>query len=525
MSFQPSSSSHSLSPSAFAASPDLVGSSGQVRRWPGARIPSIAAVSALFNDFARTDHTSQAIRVGGPITSLVLSSVLDTSKRDLQAVGVIVWIETDRRDDRRDGWTIDRVSLAGRWLVLNDNMRTYVCGSTAGGPPDPSHEVWKSALNGRTPEELDVQVWQRTDRTAWVLHDGDGQVLAEFVIDEQRRMGTHESTVDVRLLSSKDVHPLFDDLSSVLDEFLSRRAATPPSASNATSQQRRRSGVEKLVAPAGFVPSRRATDLTAPLWVIRAAVDVETMTRRHVDNQTMVGNGFRELSSLAALIGSLPELRARHHPAAQQLESFCDELVEAERALVRCTDDGWAMRKLTKELFVGDTCDQWLSLLSDSAVALGLLRPHAPAIRGLVLTMLERTDSELVGTANSEFLSGAVAAWVNHGRSSHRASDSRRAGNLRAAISAYRFSVESSSVASDTTASIMSQARQLDSNLTWLRRRSALIDLVSQATDSVKLPAADWMRLGITMNDVERRIEQRLVTTRKQAQRTREALG
>jgi hypothetical protein len=211
-------------PSVSRVTEPSVGSSGRIRRWPEAKISSLTSVSTLFNEFAEQSGT---VRVGGPITSLVLSSVLDTSKRDLQRAGVVASIETDRRDDRRDGWTIDRVSLAGRWMVCNNHLHTYVCGSTAGGPPAQDHEVWAAALQDRRPEDLDVQIWQRTDRTTWVLHDGDGQVLAEFVIDEQRRMGTHESTVDVRLMYPAELNPLCEEVALLLDGFLNHKSSTP----------------------------------------------------------------------------------------------------------------------------------------------------------------------------------------------------------------------------------------------------------------------------------------------------------
>jgi hypothetical protein len=490
-----------------------VGSSGRIRRWPETKISSITSVSTLFNEFAERQGT---VRVGGPITSLVLSSVLDTSKRDLQRAGVVASIETDRRDDRRDGWTIDRVSLAGRWMVCNNRLHTFVCGSTAGGPPAQDHEVWAAALRGRRPEELDVQVWQRTDRTTWVLHDGDGQVLAEFVIDEQRRMGTHESTVDVRLMHSAEVNPLCEEVAVLLDEFLKQTSSAPVEAPP----------VAKVVLPAPVTPLRRANDLTAPLWAIRAAVDVETMTRRyqpeHIsENSPSTNIELRELPALAALIGSLAELRVRHPIAAAQLESFCDDLVAAERCLIRCADEAWAARRLTNS---PGAKLEWTSLMSDSSVGLRLLQPHSASIRSLVLTMLERTDSELVGSVNADHLAGSIAAWSQHSRSVERAGDNRRAASVRAAISAYRFSVESSNVATDGVALTMQRANQLDVDLRWLRRRAAMVELVQRGTDAFTLPAKSWMQLGVAMSDVERRIDNRLALTRKHAQRVRQVL-
>ncbi len=477
--------------------------------------------------------------------------MLDTSRRDLHSAGVVAWIETDRRDDRRDGWTIDRVSLAGRWLVVNNNTCTYVAGSTAGGPPDPGHAVWATALAGRAPEELDVQVWQRTDRTTWVLHDGDGQVLAEFVIDEQRRMGTHESTVDVRLMSATIPHPLFESLGVELDQFLSTqtrvekrgRESVPPTStaprSSTSSASSASSGPFPSDRTLATTPLRRATDLTAPLWAIRAAVDVETMIRRYqpeiqIDSRGdgvnhLSNNDFRELPSLAALIGALPELRLRHQTAAEQLESFCEALVSAERSLIRCTDEAWAMRKLRNTQpqppqQQHQQHQQWNGLLTDPAVGLRILQPHAPAIRNLVLTMLERTDTELLGAVNAEHLSVALTAWTQHPKSAHRAVDTRRASAVRTAVSAYRVSVESGNPNTESNSSVLRQVRQLDRGFRWVRRRATLVDLVQKGSLSMDLPAATWMQLGVTVNTVERGIDDRLAATRKQAQRVRQLL-
>ncbi len=572
---------------------------GRGRRWTDIRVPSIAAVTVALSGAAQ--QWPKPVRLGGPITSLVLASLLDSPRGDLAAAGLTAWVETDRRDDRRDGWTTDRVGLDGRWVLFDQATEKVVSGSSGDGTPGPNHPVWQELSVGSRPADLDVQAWQRVDRTTWVLHDGDGDVFAELVIDEQRRMGTHEASVEARLVAPSS-HPIFDALIEPLDACFGVASPAVPTVGRTVTevqdaqwehvggrtvpgtetadQPSAKIGLEspdvspkeESETPLGWTPvalevdragsrvaqkAKDATTLDDLSWVIRAAVDVDTAARTGRPATTAY------LRSLAGLVGVAPAMRALYAEASVFLDVMLPDLVAAEAALVRSADDAWALRRLhrvigsgrdsagavssrelgsdtNKESGLSPQASDWAGLLAPLVPGSQALAHQAANLRSMVLAMLEQ--SEPAGSAAwavlTHGLANSLEAWITAQRNQRKLPDPRRSVTLRASVSAYRLASEAGPVPDSSHAQrTRTLVFALDRDLRWVRRRVALLSLVdaaaflpaplpvplSGASPSASpvplLGPADWMRVGVYVNDVRTAVPVRLASTTRRAKR------
>ncbi len=137
--------------------------------------------------------------IDGPIVRSVLSSTLDTSDGVVVQSGGRVRMETDQHHAFTGGWAVTRNGKAGRWVVLQPEVReglastmAELLGPVSGGPPSVNEPIWQAVCGGRIPSELHVLSLGRIERKVWVAHDGDGEVFAEVVFDKARSLGTHE---------------------------------------------------------------------------------------------------------------------------------------------------------------------------------------------------------------------------------------------------------------------------------------------------------------------------------------------
>ena len=508
------------------------------RRWTDVRVPSIAAITVVLSEVATASPT--LIRVGGPITSLILASIVDTPTGHLAASGVAAWVETDRRDDRSDGWTTDRVGLEGRWVIVNAPQGVLVSGSSVDGLPDTNHAAWVQAATERPPG-IDVQAWQRIDRTSWVLHDGDGEVFAELAIDEQRRMGTHEATVEARLISPVG-HRVFEALIGPLHVALgapvqpaavaSRRVADVQDSQwlrhqeDAQEKPKRADDISEASLGASPSPVVTTSDLSIDAsepthddlsWVIRAAIDVDTYARQ---SRQPSKQGLRFLSGL---IGVAPAMWALYPDAASSLSPMLPELIGAESMLVRLADESWALSQIASATNEGSL--QWDQVVAPYTDGTDALRGQAIALRSVVLAMLDQTEptASTAFAIQSNSLGEAIAAWLTAHRSARKPLDTKRTRQLRATIDAYRFSADAVhrtevAVAND----LLDSVAQLDRDLRWVRRRVALLDLIDRGASSSEpllLPPAHWMRLGVLADTTRLVIPERLDRARRRAKR------
>jgi hypothetical protein len=525
---------------------------GRARRWVDVRVPSLAAVTVLLAEVAR--RSPSPIRLGGPITSLVLASLLDSPRGDLAACGITAWVETDRRDDRRDGWTTDRVGLQGRWVLFDQVLGIVASGSSADGIPPAGHPVWRELTAQFRPPDIDVQAWQRVDRTTWVLHDGDGDMFAELVIDEQRRMGTHEASVEARLVSPSH-HRIFDALIEPLNacfgviESSSRATGrTVMQAQDAewertigVSDAPRESDGSPLVGSPLVVGEPESADVGQqhPIqpeggsklddlsWVIRAAVDVDAASRSRREP-----NG-KYLRSVAGLVGAAPAMRALYAEAGQYLDAMLPDLISAESALVRAGDEAWAVGRLAR--VVGPA---WDHMASPAEVGSDALAARASTLRSMVLAMLEQPDpaGQAARAILTTGLTSSVEAWITAHRNQRKPLDISRTAALRVSISAYRLAGEANSGSepshlAGTQAGIHARMHTLvvglDQDLRWVRRRTAALNLIDRATATPALPLTpiQWMRVGVYANELRATLAQRLARARRRAQRLQRELS
>jgi hypothetical protein len=498
--------------------------SGRAKRWPGQRISSVAAITRLLTDTV----SGLGLRVNGPLTSVVLCSQVDGPDEQLALRQVHAWVETDRRDDRRDGWTEDRVGLAGRWVVVNDAVGSYAYGLPGGGPIDSQHMVWRSALAGRNPTELDVRAWQRVDRTSWVLHDGDGMVMGEFVVDEQRQMGTQESSVDVRLMTGSH-EQVFVAVADAVEVFCGRPAAAVVDLT--TDHPDSAVDFHAVVESAEPVAARALNEIAGPaaLWVIRAAIDVETLARSNADPTD------RAIKSLGLLIGSGPFLVAAHYEAAEQLQPMLADAIAAHRYLSKRAYQQWAEKKVLSHAAAKtgrhSASDAWpLDELviddheSEAVGHRGVLSSHVAELRGLVLLLLEEDPSSLGSLVLVEVLRDALGGWLGGPRSLPKVIDSRRVVAVRCAIAAVLAASEAEQAAVASKA-LRQRLSQLDTDLRWIGRRVALVETISRTaaasglTPGSMLTPEVWMDLGVLSRKTQRRMTKRLARARRQATR------
>ena len=534
---------------------------GRGRRWVNVRVPSLAAVTVLLADVARTSPVP--VRLGGPITSLVLASLLDSPRGDLAACGITAWVETDRRDDRRDGWTTDRVGLQGRWVLFDQVLGIVASGSSADGIPPAGHPVWRDLSAQFRPPDINVQAWQRVDRTTWVLHDGDGDMFAELVIDEQRRMGTHEASVEARLVSPSH-HRIFDALIEPLNACFgvagSNARLTGRTVMQAQDAEWKRtlgfsdappeSDGSPLVtgepesADVGQQRAHQAEEgskLDDLSWVIRAAVDVDTAARTRREP-----NG-EYLRSVAGLVGAAPAMRTLYAEAGQCLDAMLADLVSAESVLVRAGDEAWAVRRLAKavgsqaasdrsesvqRVREGDGADRrgWNHVVSPADEGSDALAGRASTLRSMVLAMLEQPEpaGPAAWAILTTGLTSSVEAWITAHRNQRKPLDISRTAALRVAISAYRLAGEAT-LGSDRShhARMHALVVGLDQDLRWVRRRTAVLTVIDRATAAPALPLApaEWMRVGVYANELRTAVPRRLARARRRARRLQRELS
>jgi hypothetical protein len=192
----------SVQASGQAASQALGQSSRAVRTWvdfeahPGVGFSAASMMQHLLQAcgaLKEFEGSQQHCQVEGPMVGSVVASVVDTRSGALHATNREAWIETDRLDDRHDGWTTDRTGPDGRWVVV-DSMAGLLFSDVGQRSGRNVQTLPPEQVTGIATPELDVVSWAKVDRTTWVLHDGDGAVLVEVQADSSRTMGTQESS-------------------------------------------------------------------------------------------------------------------------------------------------------------------------------------------------------------------------------------------------------------------------------------------------------------------------------------------
>jgi hypothetical protein len=437
-------------------------------------------------------------------------------------------------------------------VVVNDNAGSYAYGLPGGGPIETSDIVWRSALAGRSPSELDVRAWQRVDRTSWVLHDGDGLVLAEFVVDEQRQMGTQESSVDVRLMTAES-HRVFAVVSDAIELFAGRAPervvdvttdallvegerprpeSTWPAASSAARVAANSSADSG--AASGASTGSAVAGATA-LWVIRAALDVESLARSHVDPVD------RDVKALSTLIGAGPFLIASHPEAAQQMQPMLADAISIQRHLAKRAYQQWAERKILSSVAAktGRRSVHDVSPLSElvgedhESDATGQevsLSGHVVELRGLVLLLLEEDPTSAGSAVLLEVLRDALGGWLSGPRSLPKAIDSRRVVAVRCAGAALLAALEAEKP-DGVSKGFRQRVITLDDDLRWIARRVALVETITRTaagsglTPGSMLTPDVWMDLGVLSGRTQRRMVKRLVKARRRATRLFRELG
>ncbi len=493
--------------------------SGRVRRWPGLRIRSTASVTQVLIETAR----ALGLRVNGPVTSVVLASQVDTPDDLLQAHQVHAWVETDRRDDRRDGWMTDRVGLAGRWVVMNDNIGIYAYGVPGEGPIGAHDLVWRSALGGNRPEDLGVRSWQRVDRTSWVVHDGDGLVLGEFVVDEQRQMGTHESGVDVRLISDAD-HEVFAVVVDAISAHFGSGVIVPTGESLTIDLNEAAVVLDDL----GVNPTPAALEAhRSALWIIRAALEVEELAR---SSRPIVE---RDVRALSTLIGAAPLLEANHQSAAEQLRPMLRSALVSHRTLAHEAHQRWARNKVAGrmkaktghrielvEAFDHRTED---APASPSTPELSSLGQHASTLRAVVLMLIEDDPAPCTSPVLLDALRDALGDWLSGPRTIPKVIDSRRTVAVRAAIAALLQADENNPT--PLPKGIVRDAELMERDLRWIGRRVVLVETITWAASVAGLAPGTmlvpevWMDLGVMVDRTHQRVTTRLSAARRRATR------
>jgi hypothetical protein len=203
--------------------PEATPTSRAVQTWSD--LPSLSAASMMEHLAHLGVDSPDELHVEGPIVGSVVASVVNTRSGVLAASGREAWIETDRVDDRHDGWTSDRTGPDGRWVVV-DTRAGRLFSAVGQRVGRNSQALPPESVTGVPVAELDVVSWAKVDRTTWVVHDGDGMVLVEVQADSSRTMGTQESSnrlLAIGPIDSADENlTVFSSLARALTEWLGK---------------------------------------------------------------------------------------------------------------------------------------------------------------------------------------------------------------------------------------------------------------------------------------------------------------
>jgi hypothetical protein len=445
--------------------------------WSPVQIRSVASVTALLREIISQETPAPSRpRLDGPLVTTLVATSLETADVLLASAGIRIRVESDRdavgsaaktvtqqsrrrrskgkavNDQVDTGWTAQRQSAEGRWVGYGSGF--FALGLLTGGRPNIGDPSWAPLLGDVGLDELEVSSWERVERTTWVIHDGDGLVFIEVVLDEERHLGTQVERTELRLMGFEtSTEALRLDIGDRLSELVKAQAIQPPPVSlEAVHPAIQPTQLGRIDAPGQEPLVDEPDELTEPVLrdsrvepltnrngrntlvvhrFTRAALDIALFLDTYEENRST--NLQRSVSSELMLITAAGDALLRALPSAgRSLEPSQKWLRDLQTAQQRQGDLTWAAKRLSRirrgqseelQLLVDNLRAQILSVAEERASELNwLVEQHCSeqslALREFVMASVN-VRSEDVGLLTFPMVLGdlqkAATAWLDNG--------------------------------------------------------------------------------------------------------------